>query len=33
MVYKHLGNWDCIDHERDVTHLNNLWKQAQLFGR
>ena len=24
MVYPHKGNWDCIDHERDVVNLNNL---------
>ena len=31
MVYKHLGNWDCIDHERDVNHLNKLWENNKAF--
>ena len=31
MVYKHLGNWDCIDHERDVNHLNSLWERNKAF--
>ena len=32
MVYKHLGNWDCVDHERDVNHLNKLWETNNAFG-
>ena len=32
MVYKHLGNFACMDHERDVTHLNALWKEDKAFG-
>ena len=31
MVYKHKGNWECMDHERDVTHLNNLWQGNNAF--
>ena len=31
MVYKHEGNWECMDHERDVDHLNKLWNQNQAF--
>ncbi len=31
MVYKHDGNWDCMDHERDVTYLNQLWKDSKAF--
>ena len=31
MVYKHEGNWECMDHERDVDHLNKLWNSNQAF--
>ena len=31
MVYKHNGNWECMDHERDVVHLNHLWNTNQAF--
>jgi len=31
MVYKHLGNWECMDHERDVIHLNKLWNANKAF--
>ena len=31
MVYKHTGNWECMDHERDVAHLNKLWNKNQSF--
>ncbi len=31
MVYKHEGSWECMDHERDVTHLNFLWNTGQAF--
>ena len=31
MVYKHDGNWECMDHERDVTHLNQLWYEKKAF--
>lgn len=25
MVYKHSGNWFCMDQQRDFEHLNKLW--------
>lgn len=31
MVYKHEGNWACMDHERDVSHLNRLWNNNEAF--
>ena len=31
MVYKHTGQWDCMDHERDVQHLNKLWNENKAF--
>jgi glucose-1-phosphate cytidylyltransferase len=31
MIYKHEGNWDCMDHERDVVYLNELWKENRAF--
>ena len=31
MVYKHEGNWECMDHERDVKHLNKLWETNKAF--
>ena len=31
MIYKHEGNWECMDHERDVKHLNNLWNKNNAF--
>ncbi len=31
MVYKHHGSFACMDHERDVTHLNALWNQNKSF--
>jgi glucose-1-phosphate cytidylyltransferase len=31
MVYKHEGSWECMDHERDVEHLNNLWATDKSF--
>ena len=31
MVYKHGGRWECMDHERDVKHLNNLWNDDKAF--
>ena len=30
-IYKHEGDWECMDHERDVTHLNELWKENKAF--
>ena len=31
MVYKHEGSWECMDHERDVLHLNTLWNEKMAF--
>jgi glucose-1-phosphate cytidylyltransferase len=31
MVYKHQGQWECMDHERDVAHLNKLWNENKAF--
>ena len=31
MVYKHSGNWECMDHERDVEYLSNLWNKNKAF--
>ena len=31
MVYKHDGSWECMDHERDVEYLNNLWVNNKSF--
>lgn len=31
MVYKHLNNWECIDTERDLRHLNKLWDEEKAF--
>ncbi|MFX1311065.1 MAG: glucose-1-phosphate cytidylyltransferase [Promethearchaeota archaeon] len=31
MVYKHNGDWACMDHERDVEHLNRLWYSNKAF--
>ena len=31
MVFKHKGNWECMDHERDVVHLNTLWDENRAF--
>jgi len=31
MVYKHEGNWACMDHERDVDYLNELWIENKAF--
>ncbi len=31
MVYKHEGSWECMDHERDVVFLNDLWKKNRAF--
>lgn len=31
MVYKHEGSWDCMDHERDVVYLNQLWRENKAF--
>ena len=31
MVFKHEGHWDCMDHERDLNHLNKLWNNGNAF--
>jgi len=31
MVFKHEGHWECMDHERDVQYLNELWKNGKAF--
>jgi glucose-1-phosphate cytidylyltransferase len=31
MVFEHKGLWECIDHERDMNHLNELWKTNMAF--
>ena len=30
-VYKHNGYWACMDHERDLHYLEDLWKKNQAF--
>lgn len=30
-VYKHDGLWACMDHERDVKYLNDLWNKGKAF--
>jgi glucose-1-phosphate cytidylyltransferase len=30
-IYKHKGNWECMDTERDYLYLNNLWHKNQAF--
>lgn len=31
MIYKHDGNWECVDTERDLKHLNKLWSEQKAF--
>ncbi len=31
MVFKHSGNWECVDHGRDLVHLNKLWDEGRAF--
>jgi glucose-1-phosphate cytidylyltransferase len=31
MVYKHEGQWECMDNERDVAHLNSLWNNKAFW--
>ena len=31
MIYKHDGEWECMDHERDVIYLNKLWNNKMAF--
>lgn len=30
-VYKHEGLWACMDNERDISHLNMIWKNGNAF--
>lgn len=30
-VYKNEGLWACMDHERDLTYLEKLWKEKNAF--
>jgi glucose-1-phosphate cytidylyltransferase len=32
-VYRHPGQWACMDHERDVAHLDALWRTGRAFWR
>ena len=31
MVYEHAGSWSCMDHERDIKHLSDLWNSGKAF--
>ena len=31
MVNKHFSKWECVDNERDLIHLNHLWKHNKAF--
>ena len=31
MVYKHEGNWECMDNPRDYEYLNSLWTNKKAF--
>lgn len=31
MVYKNVNNWECVDNERDLNHLNKLWSDKKAF--
>ena len=31
MVYKHKGQWECVDTERDLRHLNKIWQDNKAF--
>ncbi len=31
MSYKHNGRWECMDHDRDVVYLNELWHAGKAF--
>lgn len=31
MVYTHKGDWECVDTERDLKHLNKLWSENKAF--
>ena len=31
MIYRHTGNWSCMDTQRDNDYLNRLWASNQAF--
>lgn len=31
MVFKHLGNWSCMDTLRDTEYINKLWNEDEAF--
>ena len=31
VAYKHPGRWECMDHDRDVVYLNELWRTGEAF--
>jgi len=31
MVYRHLKNWACVDTERDLKYLNEVWETGNAF--
>jgi len=31
MLYKHLGDWKCVDNERELIQLNELWNSGKAF--
>jgi glucose-1-phosphate cytidylyltransferase len=31
MMYKHEGNWECMDTDRDVDYLNDMWCANKAF--
>lgn len=31
MIFKHQGKWECVDHGRDLVHLNKLWNEKNAF--
>ncbi len=31
MAFKHDGGWECLDHERDIVYLNQLWADGKAF--
>jgi len=30
-VFEHEGEWECVDTERDLVHLNKLWNENKAF--
>ncbi len=31
MIYKHKGSWSCMDNERDIKYLDDLWYSGKAF--